>query len=797
MSATTTRYEIVTVFNFPASHEGANTLLRVWAMQTAAAIQNSNGRLTGARVLVPGLGTVCQDQVSRLYPAIRFEAREALKRIDVLCTQTSPFIFLDVCAIIVRPDAIAELLDAADAQPILAFNHQTIEKHTAQFDFKFINSGVFCVSDPSKFTLDAVRNVQVTQWCPGEDDQLLSHNYFIAHKIKYTPDSLTSAGWNACGAFKIPAGVSTPSTLENVLSVLPLETGGAKANLVTHGLAAAEENGQPVRILNYWYNYKPWMYFCTVYEALCVHAHAAFSQLGDGPSPLETTITIASPDNKLVSTESAVTDSIPMGLGWEFAALPRQMQVAVLATPRQPLNCRSVLARLQFTRGGGFESRLKEIITQNGFQIPDEKETYPEYIHALRNVSFILAPGPESHRHYEAWAAGAVPVVEHSPQLETKYRGMPVVWTHSHYEDVTEPRLRERMARIQMEWRSKKYASRMGTVLNPGSYEVAERSLIARELIQNIDKISGGAVKVGVKIDTNELDFTTTKDVVKTTVFCAVWSGDPLRWQLLKNHQACLDRQTRSIERVYVFDGGDLPPKWLKGTHLITSKTLTVYEAWAEAIKAVKTPYVMNLNLDDRLCPDAVQIVECVLDTGGDMVGGEWRVEFSQEATDAACADDTFGPLPPFSPEWPPSSDKGVLRLGSGTDERGTFGPGTAWRVSLHEKLGEYPTTFLNGERIRSIGDTTWWHLAFAANMKCMKIAKIIGRYYSHPSDQAEFRVNVENEKDWMIELVARRIAELIASGVLPPTALADFANRCAEASAKRVRADVLPASSS
>ena len=57
---------------------------------------------------------------------------------------------------------------------------------------------------------------------------------------------------------------------------------------------------------------------------------------------------------------------------------------------------------------------------------------------------------------------------------------------------------------------------------------------------------------------------------VRTAVFCAVWSGDPDRYELLASHLACLRRQTVPVLPVYVFDSGDRPPEWLEGVAITT-----------------------------------------------------------------------------------------------------------------------------------------------------------------------------------------------------------------------------------
>jgi hypothetical protein len=123
----------------------------------------------------------------------------------------------------------------------------------------------------------------------------------------------------------------------------------------------------------------------------------------------------------------------------------------------------------------------------------------------------------------------------------------------------------------------------------------------------------------------------------KTTVICAVWHADPDRHALLSGHAASLLAQSRPIKVVYVFDKGDQPPAGLIGESICVSAPLTVYEAWNVALARCTTPYVMNLNLDDRLNGDAVEHLEQALDEDirRMVVGGDWCVRYSQADTDA------------------------------------------------------------------------------------------------------------------------------------------------------------------
>jgi hypothetical protein len=227
----------------------------------------------------------------------------------------------------------------------------------------------------------------------------------------------------------------------------------------------------------------------------------------------------------------------------------------------------------------------------------------------------------------------------------------------------------------------------------------------------------------------------------RTSVLCAVWHGDPLRFDLLKGHRENLRRQSVPVEPIYVFDGGDSAPGWLDARSVSVKEDLSIYQAWNVALSLVATPLAMNLNLDDRLAPDAVGFLERELLKGRAMAaGGEWRVCYSQAETDAVDACAPAASLP-FVADWPPAPGTRT-RLGSGTGERGTLGPATIWRMDAHFAVPRYPWRFRDGSLIRVAADAAWWGvLKSDSNMRVMALPTIIGNYHSHPGDQAEFRV--------------------------------------------------------
>lgn len=226
----------------------------------------------------------------------------------------------------------------------------------------------------------------------------------------------------------------------------------------------------------------------------------------------------------------------------------------------------------------------------------------------------------------------------------------------------------------------------------------------------------------------------------RTSVICAVWHRDANRHRLLEGHAANLARQTVPVEPIYIFDGGDPPPESLPGRKVVAHEGMTIYQAWNLGLAMVGTPFVMNLNLDDRLAPNAVELLEMVLlRENAALVGGEWKICYSQEDTDAVEPAYPANRLP-FVNTWPPA--KGTpTRLGSGTGERGTLGPATLWRLDTHIGAPRYPWRFPDGSLIKVIADSCWWTLVTQhLKKKVVRVADVIGQYHSHPGEQAEFR---------------------------------------------------------
>ena len=232
------------------------------------------------------------------------------------------------------------------------------------------------------------------------------------------------------------------------------------------------------------------------------------------------------------------------------------------------------------------------------------------------------------------------------------------------------------------------------------------------------------------------------------SVVCAVWSQDPNRWHLIADHLENLSSQTCQVEPIYVLEQGDIPPAEFRDFCTTFGERLSIYQAWSHGINLSNGELVMNLNLDDRLRKNAVETLRIPFYNETIMcVGGEWNIRFDIQDL----PDSEFIELineHSWDPAWPPSPGSvPKLRLGSGTGERGTYGPATMWRKSLFETI-QYPIKFGNGDLIESIADAVFWHQVKMRNPDSLfRIPMIIGDYLSSPSSQAEFRVSGEHEK--------------------------------------------------
>jgi len=190
------------------------------------------------------------------------------------------------------------------------------------------------------------------------------------------------------------------------------------------------------------------------------------------------------------------------------------------------------------------------------------------------------------------------------------------------------------------------------------------------------------------------------------------------------------------VEPIYVFDGTDDAPDWLPGRKITVRGGVTVYQAWNVGLSLVSTPFVMNLNLEDRLAPDAIAMLQnSLVRERAALIGGDWNICHSQCETDAVepCYDAARLPI---APQWPPPSGART-RLGSGTGSRGTLGPAVMWSLDAHVGAPRYPWRLPDGSLLRVAGDSAWLTLVTQhLGKKAVCLPMVIGNYHSHCAAQ-------------------------------------------------------------
>jgi hypothetical protein len=101
----------------------------------------------------------------------------------------------------------------------------------------------------------------------------------------------------------------------------------------------------------------------------------------------------------------------------------------------------------------------------------------------------------------------------------------------------------------------------------------------------------------------------------------------------------------------------------------------------------------------------------------------------------------------PFDAAWPPVGGV-TTRLGSGTGDRGTYGPAVMWRMDTHIGAPRYPWRMADGTKLINHGGDLGWWLTVERHLKkrTARLPFVIGNYYSHPEQQFDFRKSGNDE---------------------------------------------------
>lgn len=242
---------IITVFNYPDNYN-YNNMFKIWLLQAIYCKYKTKG-IKDIRILTEGLNNNLLNFIKKLncnFIKIIIKTRKKLNNVPHrwhhnvgfklynLCLENEPFVFVDADAIIMTD--MNDVIKASKDKEFISVDHQTIPKHTDKFNFQFMNTGFFIVSNTDFLNFYKIYNSPIVFKCNGTD-QFLLNNYCKYINYNYT-HPLIHYGWNSCGGYKIKKG----------------------NEIVSYGIPEKHK----IHILHYWDIFKPWITKCNIYNDL-------------------------------------------------------------------------------------------------------------------------------------------------------------------------------------------------------------------------------------------------------------------------------------------------------------------------------------------------------------------------------------------------------------------------------------------------------------------------------------------------------------------------------------------------
>lgn len=239
---------IITIFNYPKDSVEYTNMCAIWLQQVNKHKGECNVKILTEGTLNPTLMGLINEYDFTLVIGGRFDMSndKDIKayhnvgfKLHNLCKETEPFIFIDADAFVITD--LAHLIKACNGQRYVAINHECVPGHTAQFQYKFLNSGVQICNDPS--ILDFKTIITCQKISPGTDQSLL-FSYFNLMGYDYTNPNV-GFEWNSYSKY------------------VTIEKDGDGWIGTSNGL----DYTHPVCINHYWLaDSKPWSLKCPIYN---------------------------------------------------------------------------------------------------------------------------------------------------------------------------------------------------------------------------------------------------------------------------------------------------------------------------------------------------------------------------------------------------------------------------------------------------------------------------------------------------------------------------------------------------
>ncbi len=140
------------------------------------------------------------------------------------------------------------------------------------------------------------------------------------------------------------------------------------------------------------------------------------------------------------ASETVIGDAwVPftIGVSIQFVHVKERYIECQLGSHSQWVHCAINQETDQRRRGNEAVNRRRIVENLRRVGIINQSQSPSDYFLSLPKYKFVISPegnGLDCHRHYEAWMAGCIPIIERNPLIEAKYRGLPVLYTTDYSE---------------------------------------------------------------------------------------------------------------------------------------------------------------------------------------------------------------------------------------------------------------------------------------------------------------------------------------------------------------------------
>ena len=142
---------------------------------------------------------------------------------------------------------------------------------------------------------------------------------------------------------------------------------------------------------------------------------------------------------------------LPIGTQWSLAKLNQTELASFMKHPNLNTELLMVAIRRETDdrRRKGRKIRRRTILQnleKNGYK--NKTCSYKEYFTNIGKYKFVVSPegnGIDTHRHYETWLSGGIPIIEevNKSKIGEKYKNLPILYTKD-YSEITEDYLNKK-----------------------------------------------------------------------------------------------------------------------------------------------------------------------------------------------------------------------------------------------------------------------------------------------------------------------------------------------------------------